>query len=121
MMLAVNTEILEPIRPDQAEDDREQPVLHESEEAHVAELAPEGLVEDLDLTPGESEGSADPVGVYLREMGKTPLLTREGEVRLAQRIERGEMRVLKGVSRSPVAWRKLISFAEGVRRGERSI
>jgi RNA polymerase primary sigma factor len=121
MMLAVNNEILDPIRPDLAEEGREQPVLHDSEEGHVAELAPEELVEDLDLTPGETEGSGDPVGVYLREMGKTPLLTREGEVCLAQRIERGEMRVLKAVSRSPVVWRELISFAEAVRRGERSI
>jgi RNA polymerase primary sigma factor len=120
-VLATNHKIEETPRPDLAEEDREQPVLHESEEGDVAELEPEGLTEDLDLTPGDSEGSSDPVGVYLREMGKTPLLTREGEVRLAQCIERGEMRVLKAISRSPVVWRELISFAEGVRRAERSI
>jgi RNA polymerase primary sigma factor len=121
MMLAVNNEILDPIRPDLTEEDREQPVLHDSRDAHVTELAPEELVEDLDLTPGDPEGSGDPVAVYLREMGKTPLLTRDGEVRLAQGIERGEMRVLKAISRSPVVWRDLISFAEGLRRGERAI
>ena len=58
---------------------------------------------DLDLTPGEADGAVDPVASYLREMGQTPLLTREGEVRLAQQIERGQARVWKAISRSPPA------------------
>ncbi|HYL45407.1 MAG TPA: sigma-70 family RNA polymerase sigma factor [Candidatus Limnocylindrales bacterium] len=120
-MLATDHEFEETPRPELAEEDRDQPVLDKPEEGHVSELAPEGMSEDLDLTPGETEGSGDPVGVYLREMGKTPLLTREGEVRLAQRIERGQAQVLKAISRSPIVWRQLISFAEGMRRGERSV
>ena len=45
---------------------------------------------ELDLTPGLLEKTTDPVRIYLREMGSVPLLTREGEVALAKRIERGQ-------------------------------
>src|SRR6201984_1843070 len=44
---------------------------------------------DLDLSPGTLEKTNDPVRMYLREMGTVPLLTREGEVAIAKRIERG--------------------------------
>ncbi len=50
---------------------------------------------ELDLTPGALEKTNDPVRMYLREMGTVPLLTREGEVEIAKRIERGQLRVLK--------------------------
>src|SRR5260370_41181076 len=55
---------------------------------------------ELDLTPGALEKTNDPVRMYLREMGTVPLLTREGEVEIAKRIERGQNRVLKALSRS---------------------
>ena len=45
---------------------------------------------DLDLTPGALDKTNDPVRMYLREMGTVPLLTREGEVAIAKRIEVGE-------------------------------
>ena len=57
---------------------------------------------ELDLTPGALEKTNDPVRMYLREMGTVPLLTREGEVEIAKRIERGQNRVLKALSRSPI-------------------
>ncbi len=50
---------------------------------------------DLDLTPGTLEKTNDPVRMYLREMGTVPLLTREGEVAIAKRIERGQLLVLE--------------------------
>src|SRR6201994_5210969 len=55
---------------------------------------------ELDLTPGTLEKTNDPVRMYLREMGTVPLLTREGEVEIAKRIERGQLRVMKAISRS---------------------
>jgi RNA polymerase primary sigma factor len=55
---------------------------------------------DLDLSPGAADKSNDSVRVYLREMGMVPLLTREGEIDLAKRIERGETAVRKALSRS---------------------
>jgi RNA polymerase primary sigma factor len=57
---------------------------------------------ELDLTSGELERTNDPVRIYLREMGTVPLLKREGEVAIAKRIERGQLRVLKSISRSPI-------------------
>jgi RNA polymerase primary sigma factor len=45
---------------------------------------------ELDLTPGALDKTNDPVRLYLREMGTVPLLTREGEVEIAKRIERGQ-------------------------------
>src|ERR1039457_5571279 len=60
---------------------------------------------ELDLTPGAPEADSDPVRVYLREMGASPLLTREGEVEIAKRIERGQLSMLKALSRSPIVIR----------------
>src|SRR5215470_8975483 len=56
---------------------------------------------DLELPPGLGEKINDPVRMYLREMGTVPLLTREGEVEIARRIERGQNTVLKSLSRAP--------------------
>jgi RNA polymerase primary sigma factor len=71
---------------------------------------PEDL--ELDLTPGALEKTNDPVRMYLREMGTVPLLTRDGEVEIAKRIERGQLTVLKSLSRSPVIVREIISLGE---------
>ena len=58
---------------------------------------------DLDLPAGLGDKVNDPVRMYLREMGTVPLLTREGEVEIARRIERGQATVLKSLSRAPLA------------------
>ncbi len=76
---------------------------------------------DLDLTPGALEKTNDPVRMYLREMGTVPLLTREGEVAIAKRIERGQLLVLKTISRSPLILKELLAVGEDLRRGSRSI
>jgi RNA polymerase primary sigma factor len=76
---------------------------------------------ELDLTPGTMEKTNDPVRMYLREMGTVPLLTREGEVEIAKRIERGQMRVLKAISRSPIVIREVIALGEDLKRGVRNI
>ena len=76
---------------------------------------------ELDLTPGTMEKTNDPVRMYLREMGTVPLLTREGEVEIAKRIERGQLRVLKALSRSPIVIREIVSMGEDLKRGVRSI
>src|SRR5713226_4255476 len=75
----------------------------------------------LDLVPGAVELTDDPVRIYLREMGVVPLLTREGEVDIAKRIERGQRRVLKALSRSPVVIRQVLAIGEDLKSGARSI
>jgi RNA polymerase primary sigma factor len=76
---------------------------------------------ELDLTPGALEKTNDPVRMYLREMGTVPLLTREGEVEIAKRIERGQMRVLKALSRSPIVINELLALGEDLKKSVRSI
>ena len=75
----------------------------------------------LDLTPGVLDKTNDPVRLYLREMGTVPLLTREGEVEIAKKIERGQLNVLKAVSRSPIAIKEVIDLGGQLQRRERSI
>ncbi len=81
----------------------------------------EGEDVELDLTPGALEKTNDPVRMYLREMGTVPLLTREGEVEIAKRIERGQLRVMKAISRSPIVIREIIALGEDLKRGVRNI
>ncbi|MGA8765355.1 MAG: RNA polymerase sigma factor RpoD [Candidatus Sulfotelmatobacter sp.] len=76
---------------------------------------------DLDLTPGAPDAGSDPVRVYLREMGASPLLTREGEVDIAKRIERGQLAALKALSRSPIVIQQVLAIGEDLKRGLRSI
>src|SRR5262249_42018625 len=76
---------------------------------------------DLDLTPGSLEKTNDPVRMYLREMGTVPLLTREGEVAIAKRIERGQLVVMKAITRSPIVIKELLAVGDDLRKGARSI
>ena len=76
---------------------------------------------ELDLTPGSLEKTNDPVRMYLREMGTVPLLTREGEVAIAKRIERGQLLVLKTITRAPLILKELLQVGEDLRTGSRSI
>src|SRR5262245_19539307 len=92
----------------------------EAVEVEPKEELPSDEVE-LDLTPGTLEKTNDPVRMYLREMGTVPLLTREGEVAIAKRIERGQMLVLKTISRSPIVIKELLAIGEELRKGTRSI
>src|SRR6059036_1831416 len=84
------------------------------EDAHEGES-------DLDLTPGSLEKTNDPVRMYVREMGTVPLLTREGEVTIAKRIERGQLVVMKSITRSPIVIKELIAVGDDLRKGVRSI
>src|ERR1700674_729796 len=76
---------------------------------------------ELDLTPGALDKTNDPVRMYLREMGTVPLLTREGEVEIARRIERGKLAVIKSISRTPIIARKVIELGDRLHAGERTI
>src|SRR5262245_25669745 len=76
---------------------------------------------ELDLTPGALDKTNDPVRMYLREMGTVPLLTREGEVEIAKRIERGKLAVIKSISRTPTIARAIIDMGEQLRAGKRTI
>ena len=78
----------------------------------------------LDDEPAESEElehTSDPVRLYLREIGRVPLLNREGEVTLARRIENGKRKIRKTITRSPVAIAELLKMAEELKDGRLAI
>jgi RNA polymerase primary sigma factor len=102
------------------------------------EISPEGLLpserkspldgeqaeaEDVYLGPTAEpvDKTSDPLRVYLREMGTVPLLTRQGEIDIARRFERGHFRALKAISRSPLAIQEVIALSSDLERGIRSI
>lgn len=72
---------------------------------------------ELDLTPGSLDKNNDSVRVYLREMGMVPLLTREGEIELAKRIERGELAIRKALSRSRLITNFLVQTRDRINAG----
>ena len=81
----------------------------------------EDLGGDTSLEADSGSPGADPVRVYLREMGASPLLTRDGEVEIAKRIERGKKAVLKAMSRSPRVVKELMIVGRELSKGELSL
>src|SRR6266404_9543421 len=69
----------------------------------------------VDLSPGTLEKTNAPLRMYLREMGTVPLLTREGEVEIARRIERGEKNVVKALARSKYVVSQMLDYAQRIR------
>jgi RNA polymerase primary sigma factor len=96
-------------------------------EVSAVVVAPDGLEDELDedieldLSAGVLEKTNDPVRLYLREMGIVPLLTREGEVSIAKRIERGQIKTRKAISRSPIAVKELCKVGEELEAGRLQI
>jgi len=76
---------------------------------------------ELDLTPSAIDKAFDPVRMYLRQMGTVPLLTREGEVEIAKRIERGKLSILKAISRTPTIAKAVVRMGEQLTSSARSI
>jgi RNA polymerase primary sigma factor len=93
----------------------------DSDQKFRADEKPDGDEMDLDLTPGALDKTNDPVRMYLREMGTVPLLTREGEVEIAKRIERGKLSVIKSITRTPTVSQKVIEMGEHLKAGGRTI
>jgi len=89
-------------------DEREEPASNESGEP-------------IDLTPGPIGRTEDPVRMYLREMGRVSLLTREGEISLAKRIEEGKGEVTRAVLRTNLAQHEFQALREGLKQGRLSV
>ena len=75
----------------------------------------------LDLAPSAIDKTPDPFRIYLREMATVPLLTREGEVQIAKRIERGKLSIIKAISRTPTIAKAVVRMGEQLRSGDRTI
>src|SRR5262245_39146567 len=83
-------------------------------EADTIDFSFEGRLRD---NPTEDAGSLDPTRVYLNEIGSTPLLTREGEILLAKRIENGGRRTQRAITRSPIAVAELLKIGDELAAG----
>jgi RNA polymerase primary sigma factor len=100
------------------------PELLADEDTSVAASDESDEVDDdveLDLSAGELEKGSDPVRLYLREMGTVPLLTRESEVAIAKRIERGQRKAEKSISRSPIAVEEMLRIGDELEAGKLNI
>src|SRR2546425_9157196 len=75
----------------------------------------------IDLTQGPVGRTEDPVRLYLREMGRVSLLTREGEITLAKRIEEGKDQVTGAVLSTNLALERFRELRDHLRRGEISV
>ena len=73
---------------------------------------------DVELEAGTLGKTSDPVRMYLREMGQVALLTREGEVEIAKRIEEGDALVAKVIMRTPVAAREMMQLLGKLDKGQ---
>jgi len=100
--------------------DSDERLLDQAAAAATEEEESEEDVE-LDLSAGVLDKTNDPVRLYLREMGVVPLLTREGEVAIAKRIERGQLKTQKAISRSPIAVKELLKIGEELEAGSANI
>ena len=92
----------------------------ESEEAETA-AAPKEEADDEEQAGNISEASVsrtdDPVRMYLREMGTVELLSREGEIAIAKRIEAGRDMMIRGLCESPLTFRAIIAWHEALNNG----
>ncbi len=89
-----------------------------AEESSEAE-APEARTVEYEASPDDRGG--DPVRTYLRQMGAAPLLTREGEVEIARRIERGRRLIRRALFSNPVVLREIVEVGEQIARGARPL
>jgi RNA polymerase primary sigma factor len=93
--------------------EEEEGVSTQKVEGEFAEEERVEEIEDLDLIGRTS----DPVRLYLREMGRVSLLTREGEVAIAKRIEEGKKEIIRVILNCPITVREVLNIGEGIREG----
>ena len=103
-------------------------VVDSEQKAAVSKQGGEADMEAQDEEEEEAEFEAetigrtsDPVRMYLREMGQVSLLTREGEVEIAKRIEEGEAMVARVIMKTPIAAKEVIALGERLNKGQISV
>src|SRR3989441_6912669 len=87
-------------------------VGRERQPAPAEEADDDGPADSIDLTPGPVGRTEDPVRLYLREMGRVALLTREGEIALAKRIEEGKNQVTAAILSTNLALERFRELRE---------
>ena len=115
---------------DSAEEGRYQRMMVETDEEieeideleeFEAELVDEEKEKEIDLTPGLISRTDDPVRLYLREMGSVPLLSREGEIEIAKRIEEGKREVSSIIFGMPMTIQEILALGVKLKKGKVAI
>jgi len=101
--------------------DSEQKIALRKDQGLDEESGDEEEDEESEFEAGVLGRTSDPVRMYLREMGQVSLLTREGEVEIAKRIEEGEALVTRVIMKTPIAFKEIISLGERLEKGQISV
>src|ERR1700724_3859181 len=98
------------------EEEKDEPEEEESESGELVEVAPKPVAKSEAKEP--TERSDDPVRMYLREMGTVELLSREGEIAIAKRIEAGREAMIAGLCESPLTFQAIIIWRDELNEGK---
>jgi RNA polymerase primary sigma factor len=98
--------------------DSEQKISLGKDQVLDEDMGEEEEEEESEFEAGILGRTSDPVRMYLREMGQVSLLTREGEVEIAKRIEEGDAMVTAVIMKTPIAFKEIISLGERLARGQ---
>ena len=90
----------------------------EAEEAPAEAEAPEAAVPIKVEREAPADRTDDPVRMYLREMGQVELLSREGEIAIAKRIEAGREAMIQGLCESPLTFQAIIIWRDELNEGK---
>jgi RNA polymerase primary sigma factor len=98
------------------EEEKDEPEEEESESGELVEVAPKPVAKSEAKEP--TERTDDPVRMYLREMGSVELLSREGEIAIAKRIEAGREAMIAGLCESPLSFQAIIIWRDELNEGK---
>jgi RNA polymerase primary sigma factor len=118
VMSAINDMGVQIVENEEAGDDNEDEAEEEVETIdNISENDPRSLTNTIKKT-GTGERTDDPVRMYLREMGAVELLSREGEIAIAKRIESGRDTMILGLCESPITFHAIIDWSNALNDGE---
>jgi RNA polymerase primary sigma factor len=116
MMNEMGINVVETEEADNDEEEREEPEEEEAESGELVEVAPKTPAKSETREP--TERTDDPVRMYLREMGSVELLSREGEIAIAKRIEAGREAMIAGLCESPLSFQAIIIWRDELNEGK---
>jgi RNA polymerase primary sigma factor len=115
--MGINVVETEEADADDAEEQRDEPEEEESEGGELVETSSKAVAKSEAREPAER--TDDPVRMYLREMGSVELLSREGEIAIAKRIEAGREAMIAGLCESPLTFQAVIIWRDELNEGKR--
>ncbi len=116
IMNEMGINVVETEEADADEEEKDEPEEEESESGELVEVAPKPVAKSEAKEP--TERTDDPVRMYLREMGSVELLSREGEIAIAKRIEAGREAMIAGLCESPLSFQAIIIWRDELNEGK---